>query len=51
MPLFNIFSNIWIYISSNQINSKENKKQYNEQMNMYYFGVIKANLLMKSKNK
>ena len=32
MPLFNIFSNIWIYVSSNQINSKENKKQYNEYM-------------------
>ena len=32
MPLFNIFSNIWIYVSSNQINSKENKKMYNEYM-------------------
>ena len=32
MPLFNIFSNIWIYVSNNQINSKENKKMYNEYM-------------------
>ena len=32
MPLFNIFSNIWIYISNNEINSKENKKMYNGYM-------------------
>lgn len=32
MPLINIFSNIWIYVSNYEISSKENKNLYNEYM-------------------
>ena len=32
MPLFNIFSNIWVYLSNYEINNNENKKEFNEFM-------------------